>query len=90
MSCHVCSSRNEVELSAEVNIHFRGIVNIDKPGVLMFPKVSVCLDCGGSHFVAPAAELSQLARGAAADEASTRKVNGGDNGVFRRRFTIGV
>jgi hypothetical protein len=31
-------------------IHFRGLEHLDKPGVLLFPKIEVCLDCGLSRF----------------------------------------
>jgi hypothetical protein len=31
-------------------IHFVGLEHLDKPGVLLFPKIKVCLDCGLSRF----------------------------------------
>jgi hypothetical protein len=33
----------------------------DKPGLLVYPKLAVCLDCGYSRFTTPEAELSILA-----------------------------
>jgi hypothetical protein len=42
-------------------IHFSGIRNIDNPGILAFPKVLVCLDCGFSRFTASKNELALLA-----------------------------
>jgi hypothetical protein len=36
-------------------IHFSGIRNLE-PGVLVFPKVLVCFDCGVSHFTLQADE----------------------------------
>jgi hypothetical protein len=42
-------------------IHFSGLRNIDHPGILAFPKVLVCLDCGGSQFTISNAELALLA-----------------------------
>ena len=53
MICAQCQSSNRVDLPAEMVLHFRGLANIDNPGVLMFPEVSVCLDCGFSWFVTP-------------------------------------
>jgi hypothetical protein len=46
-------------------IHFSGIKHVDKPGVLGFPKVSVCMDCGFSGFATPEAELRILRKGIA-------------------------
>ena len=60
MPCLLCASGNQAEFTAEINIHFRK--NIDNPGVLVFPKVLVCLDCGASRFSTPETELSQLAQ----------------------------
>jgi hypothetical protein len=31
-------------------LHFSGIKNLDEPGVWIFPKLFVCMDCGYSHF----------------------------------------
>jgi hypothetical protein len=50
MSCQLCGSGNETELAAEMIIHFSGLRNLDKPGVWVFSKLLVCLDCGCSHF----------------------------------------
>jgi hypothetical protein len=52
---------NQVEFSAEMLVHLGGIKNLDKSGVVLFPKVLVCLDCGFSQFTAPKAELALLA-----------------------------
>ncbi len=61
MSCVFCASTNEAEYPAEVNIHFPGLRNADKPGVFVFPRLLVCLDCGFSSFVTPELELARLA-----------------------------
>ena len=61
MSCALCASVNEAEFTAEMMIHFSGLRNIDRPGVLVFPKVLVCLDCGFSRFTVAEKELALLA-----------------------------
>ena len=63
MSCLSCPSHKQVKFSAEMNIHFTGLKNIDKPGVWLFPEVLVCLDCGSSQFSVPSIELALLAEG---------------------------
>jgi hypothetical protein len=72
MSCVLCASGNQAELAAEVNIHFSGLKNLDKPGIFLFPKLLVCLGCGFSRFTIPASELALLARSTPTGEASTR------------------
>jgi hypothetical protein len=44
MSCLLCASGNHGEFGSEIVIHFRGLKNLDKPTVWLFPKLSVCLD----------------------------------------------
>ena len=60
MSCASCASGHQAEFTAEVNIHFHGLKNIDDPGVLLFPKLLVCLDCGFSQFFTAEDELARL------------------------------
>jgi len=50
MPCLLCASGNEREFAAEMMLHFSGPQYIDNPGVLAFPRVLVCLDCGQSRF----------------------------------------
>jgi len=64
MHCAQCSSSNLVECIAEIQVHFRGLKNIDRPGIWVFPALFVCLDCGSARFSIPQTELSQLAQGA--------------------------
>jgi len=63
MTCPSCQSGQQAELSAEMLIHFPGLKNIDKPGVLLFPKLLVCLDCGSSRFNVSETELASVAKG---------------------------
>jgi hypothetical protein len=86
MACQLCASDNEAEFTSEMNIHFRGLTNIDNPGVMVFPKVLICLDCGGSRFSTPQAELSQLARGAAPGVGPMP--NASEGAVHRRRIAL--
>jgi hypothetical protein len=65
MACRPCGSENQKEFGAEINIHFPGRKGLDKPAVLVFPKLVVCLDCGFTQFTLPKAELHQLGQGAA-------------------------
>ena len=71
MHCPHCALDAQTELSAEINIHFTGLSNLDSPGVLVFPKLLVCLDCGFSWFTMPQDELALLALCAPKSNAST-------------------
>jgi hypothetical protein len=63
MSCLSCRSSNQAEFPAELLIDFGGLKNLDKPGVWVFPKLLVCLDCGFLQSTVPAPELASLAAG---------------------------
>jgi hypothetical protein len=75
-----------LNFASEINIHFRGLANIDNPGVMVFPKVLICLDCGGSRFSTPQAALARLARGAAPGVGSMP--DGIEGTVHRRRIAL--
>jgi hypothetical protein len=64
--CKSCGSKNLDNYSAEIALHFRGLANINKPHVFLFPSVVVCLDCGMAEFVIPERGLLQLTEGRAA------------------------
>jgi hypothetical protein len=66
MACKSCGSDNQQELGSEINIHFPGGEGLDKPAVLAFPKLLVCLHCGFTEFTLPEGELHRLAKDAAA------------------------
>jgi hypothetical protein len=63
MSCLSCGSKKQAEFPAEMLIHFEGLKNLDKPGVWVFPKLLVCLDCGFFQSTIPASELASLVAG---------------------------
>jgi predicted Zn-ribbon and HTH transcriptional regulator len=65
MSCKKCGSELQTEFDAEMNVHFPGPDGWDKAAVLLYPRPSVCLDCGFTEFIFPEKELPNLARGAA-------------------------
>jgi hypothetical protein len=69
MSCLSCKSSNQSEFPAELLIHFEGLKNLDKPGVWVFPRVLVCLNCGFLQSTVPALELASLAGGGTSDRA---------------------
>jgi hypothetical protein len=52
---------NQVEFSAEMVVHLGGLKNLDKSGVMLFPKVLVCLACGSSQFAVTKADVALLA-----------------------------
>jgi hypothetical protein len=70
MSCQQCESSNQAELATEMVIHFSGLKNLDKPGVWVFSKVLVCLDCGGSHLKIPERELAAVVKNTRANTSS--------------------
>jgi hypothetical protein len=76
MSCLLCASDNQAKFPAEMLLHFRGLKNLAKPGVWLFPKVLVCLDCGFARFTVQETELVSLSAGAPTSELLT-----GEKGV---------
>ena len=61
MRCALCQSANQTEFTAEMMLHFSGRRNLDHPGMPLFPKVLVCLNCGASRFTVPENGLALLA-----------------------------
>lgn len=66
--CPSCRSNNQAEFGSEMIVHFSGREILDKPGVWVFSKLSICLDCGVSQSKIPASELAQLAASAPTSE----------------------
>ena len=62
MACRSCQAENVTEFGAEINIHFPAREGLDKPTVLVFPKLVICLGCGFTHFTLPESQLRQLAK----------------------------
>jgi hypothetical protein len=62
MVCHSCASTNITTFTSETMIHHTGIKSLPNPGVLVFPKLLVCFDCGVSQFTLSGAELHQLGK----------------------------
>jgi hypothetical protein len=65
MACRSCGSENQTEFGGEINFHFPSRKGLDKPAVLVFPRLVVCLDCGFTQFALPEAELRLLRQGVA-------------------------
>ena len=60
MRCKSCQSTSQVELPAEIAIHFQGRQNLNTPHVFVFPDIAICLDCGSTKFTVPEAELRSI------------------------------
>jgi hypothetical protein len=58
MPCDLCSSTHVAEFTVEMMIHLYR--SAEDPGVLLLPKVLICLDCGASTFITPGTELRAL------------------------------
>jgi hypothetical protein len=85
MNCPSCASDAQAEFNAEINFHLSGPRNTDCPGLLVFPKLVVCLECGFSRFTTPEAELALLAMCSPKSDVSTRKTVGSDVELSLRR-----
>jgi hypothetical protein len=60
MKCYSCGSERQMKFPAEIAIHYPNLTDIDKPVVLLFPKLLICSHCGAAEFVVPEAELRAL------------------------------
>ena len=83
MYCPSCALDTQAEFTAEINIHFSGSANIDNPGLLIFPHLLVCLECGNTRFTIPETELALLAMCSPNSNDSTRKAQGRDVALSR-------
>jgi hypothetical protein len=73
MQCKVCGSRNQTEFNAEINVHFPGLKNVDKPAVLVFPKLLLCPDCGFTEFTLSGNRIAPPRRNSAFGNARSSK-----------------
>jgi hypothetical protein len=64
MPCQKCGSEQS-NFNAEINVHFPGHEGRDKPSILIFPELSVCLNCGFTELTISKKDLPSLARGVA-------------------------
>jgi hypothetical protein len=55
-----CSSDNQRTSNREVALHVPGLQGLEKPSLIVFPKVQVCLNCGVAAFVMEDADLKSL------------------------------
>jgi hypothetical protein len=55
--------KNRPEFGAEANVHIAGPSHLKNGGVLVFPKLVVCLDCAFVEFTLAENELRRLSEG---------------------------
>lgn len=60
MVCKFCQSSQLGEFPAEIAIHFPGLENLKEPPLLVFEKLTICLNCGFTEFEIPEPELRSL------------------------------
>lgn len=60
MLCRSCKSTNQRLFGSEISIHFPGLDGLNKPTVMVFPQLAVCLECGRAEFQMPESELCFL------------------------------
>jgi hypothetical protein len=63
--CSACASSNVIELIAETAFHFQGLTGLKADPILVYPKATVCLDCGFNHSNLSEHELEQLRKASA-------------------------
>jgi len=61
LPCKTCGSDKQAKFTAEIAVHFSGPNNLDKPHLLVFPQILVCLNCGNAGFTIPQSQLPILA-----------------------------
>ena len=58
--CQSCASWNLVRLSTEICLHFPGLSGLERGPIFVFPKLTICLDCGFLHSRLSAEELRPI------------------------------
>jgi hypothetical protein len=56
MACKRWSSRQAEQVQRREEYSLPDRKGLDNPAVLLFPEVSICIDCGFAEFYVPAAE----------------------------------
>jgi hypothetical protein len=69
MVCSSCGSVTQRKFLSEVDIHFPRLRDVKKSPVLVYPELSVCLNCGKAEFTLSKEELDLIAKSDAADNA---------------------
>ena len=67
MACRSCGSKDQTEFGAEIGVHSLGLENVDKPIILVFPRLLVCMNCGFTELTMSKNELRLLGKGPARD-----------------------
>jgi hypothetical protein len=76
MICKSCGSENQQQFPSEMVMHSTGLKNLNKPPVLAFPNLRVCMDCGFTELGIPESGLRLLGKDAAAGLPQTSSTQG--------------
>jgi hypothetical protein len=68
--CASCGSNDVEQREAEITIHSPRLEDIEKPPVLVFAQLSVCLNCGKAECVVPQPQLGRLSNDPTASDES--------------------
>jgi hypothetical protein len=60
MACKSCQSHNQRLFPSEINIHIPGLIDLNKPSVLVFVGLVVCLNCGFTELSIAEEDLKRL------------------------------
>lgn len=67
MSCRSCGSETQTGFASEISVHVLGLENVNKPTLMVFPRLLVCMNCGYTELTLAEKELALLGKGPAAD-----------------------
>ena len=70
MPCGRCASRNQSPFLSETSVHFRDPKDLTRSPIMIFPVLTVCLDCGLAEFEFPKEELRCLTATELSEEAA--------------------